>query len=180
MIKKAKERKQKLDESYFLHRFLADFRDLTSWINDMKAVICADELAKVCFDFTRNFFFLKYVPIFFWFHIKIQCYNQLFVLYLCRMLMEPKPFWKDIPNIDPKLMPEKTHFWLLQMQVKNYWTVVIMLLTMLKKNWWFWQKKKHHFCLCGRNVVSFMNNVWIFNCFTEILNRYNVLFSRIF
>ena len=48
LIKKAKERKQKLDESYFLHRFLADFRDLTSWINDMKAVICADELAKVC------------------------------------------------------------------------------------------------------------------------------------
>ena len=46
LIQKAKERKEKLDESYFLHRFLADFRDLTSWINDMKAVICADELAK--------------------------------------------------------------------------------------------------------------------------------------
>lgn len=46
LIAKAKDRKQKLDESYFLHRFLADFRDLTSWINDMKAVICADELAK--------------------------------------------------------------------------------------------------------------------------------------
>lgn len=43
---KAKERKQKLDESYFLHRFLADFRDLVSWINGMKAVISADELAK--------------------------------------------------------------------------------------------------------------------------------------
>ncbi len=46
LITKAKERKSKLDESYFLHRFLADFRDLTSWINDMKAVIGADELAK--------------------------------------------------------------------------------------------------------------------------------------
>merc|ERR1719400_2800556 len=46
LVSKAKERKQKLDESYFLHRFLADFRDLTSWINDMKAVISADELAK--------------------------------------------------------------------------------------------------------------------------------------
>ena len=46
LIEKAKQRKQMLDESYFLHRFLADFRDLTSWINDMKAVICADELAK--------------------------------------------------------------------------------------------------------------------------------------
>lgn len=43
---KAKERKQKLDESYSLHRFLADFRDLVSWINGMKAVISADELAK--------------------------------------------------------------------------------------------------------------------------------------
>jgi spectrin alpha len=46
LIAKAKERKQKLDESYYLHRFLADYRDLTSWINDMKTVICADELAK--------------------------------------------------------------------------------------------------------------------------------------
>ncbi|KAI4458382.1 troponin [Holotrichia oblita] len=43
---KAKERREKLDESYFLHRFLADFRDLVSWINDMKAIISADELAK--------------------------------------------------------------------------------------------------------------------------------------
>ena len=39
-------RKQALDESYFLHRFLADFRDLVSWINDMKAIVSADELAK--------------------------------------------------------------------------------------------------------------------------------------
>merc|ERR1711981_143667 len=46
LIAKAKERKQKLDESYFLHRFLADYRDLTSWVNDMKQVIGADELAK--------------------------------------------------------------------------------------------------------------------------------------
>jgi hypothetical protein len=36
----------KLEESYYLHRFLADFRDLSSWINDMKAIISADELAK--------------------------------------------------------------------------------------------------------------------------------------
>ncbi|XP_065209601.1 spectrin alpha chain isoform X2 [Planococcus citri] len=43
---KAKHRKQNLDESYFQHKFLADFRDLTSWINDMKAIIQADELAK--------------------------------------------------------------------------------------------------------------------------------------
>merc|ERR1712020_622761 len=46
LIAKAKERKQKLDESYFLHRFLADFRDLTSWVNDMRQVIGADELTK--------------------------------------------------------------------------------------------------------------------------------------
>lgn len=43
---KAKERREKLDESYSLHRFLADFRDLISWINDIKAIISADELAK--------------------------------------------------------------------------------------------------------------------------------------
>jgi spectrin alpha len=47
LVEKARLRKQKLDESYFLHRFLADFRDLTSWINDIKTVISADELAKV-------------------------------------------------------------------------------------------------------------------------------------
>lgn len=43
---KAQERRQKLDESYLLQRFLADFRDLTSWINDMNAIIYSDELAK--------------------------------------------------------------------------------------------------------------------------------------
>ena len=46
LITKAKERKRRLEDSYLLHRFLADFRDLTSWINDMKAIISADELAK--------------------------------------------------------------------------------------------------------------------------------------
>ena len=39
-------RKRALDISYQLHRFLADHRDLTAWIGDMKAVIAADELAK--------------------------------------------------------------------------------------------------------------------------------------
>merc|ERR550534_920132 len=43
---KAKERKRRLDDSYFLHRFLSDFRDLVNWIHDMKAIIAADELAK--------------------------------------------------------------------------------------------------------------------------------------
>lgn len=43
---KASERKDKLDESYQLQRFLADFRDLISWVSDMKAIISADELAK--------------------------------------------------------------------------------------------------------------------------------------
>jgi len=43
---KAQERKRRLDESFLLHRFLADFRDLILWINDMKAIISADELAK--------------------------------------------------------------------------------------------------------------------------------------
>ncbi|KAF7280660.1 alpha spectrin isoform X1 [Rhynchophorus ferrugineus] len=43
---KAKERRERLEESHALHRFLADFRDLISWINDIKAIISADELAK--------------------------------------------------------------------------------------------------------------------------------------
>ncbi|EYB99527.1 hypothetical protein Y032_0122g1099 [Ancylostoma ceylanicum] len=44
--RKAQARKEGLDRSLQLHRFLADYRDLCSWINDMKAVISADELAK--------------------------------------------------------------------------------------------------------------------------------------
>ncbi|XP_058795855.1 spectrin alpha chain [Phymastichus coffea] len=43
---RAKERRVKLDESYCLHRFLADYRDLVSWMNNMRAIISADELAK--------------------------------------------------------------------------------------------------------------------------------------
>ena len=43
---KALERRRRLDESYLLHQFLADFRDLISWVHDMKAIISADELAK--------------------------------------------------------------------------------------------------------------------------------------
>lgn len=43
---KAAERKAGLDRSYSLHRFFADYRDLMSWISDMKAVISADEPAK--------------------------------------------------------------------------------------------------------------------------------------
>ncbi|XP_076436788.1 spectrin alpha chain-like isoform X4 [Babylonia areolata] len=43
---KSSERRSRLDDSYYLHRFLADFRDLVSWISDMKAVISADDLAK--------------------------------------------------------------------------------------------------------------------------------------
>jgi len=46
LTSKAQDRRQKLDDSYYLHRFLSDFRDLISWINDMRAIISADELAK--------------------------------------------------------------------------------------------------------------------------------------
>uniref|UniRef100_A0A0G2K1E7 Spectrin alpha chain, non-erythrocytic 1 n=1 Tax=Rattus norvegicus TaxID=10116 RepID=A0A0G2K1E7_RAT len=41
----AAERHARLDDSYRLQRFLADFRDLTSWVTEMKALINADELA---------------------------------------------------------------------------------------------------------------------------------------
>ncbi|CAH1785763.1 unnamed protein product [Owenia fusiformis] len=43
---KAAERKSRLDDSYYLHRFLAEYRDLISWIYDIKAIISADDLAK--------------------------------------------------------------------------------------------------------------------------------------
>jgi hypothetical protein len=43
---KGTERKAHLDDSYYLHRFLADFRDLVSWVHDMKNIISADDLAK--------------------------------------------------------------------------------------------------------------------------------------
>lgn len=46
LTSKAQERRRRLDDSYYLHRFLSDFRDLISWINDMRAIISADELAK--------------------------------------------------------------------------------------------------------------------------------------
>ena len=42
----ADDRKKRLDDSYNLHRFLADYRDLISWIHDMKTIISADDLAK--------------------------------------------------------------------------------------------------------------------------------------
>ena len=43
---KASQRRQLLDDSYQLHRFLSDYRDLVSWVHDTKTVIAADELAK--------------------------------------------------------------------------------------------------------------------------------------
>nr|XP_032800960.1 spectrin alpha chain, non-erythrocytic 1 isoform X8 [Petromyzon marinus] len=39
------DRHTRLEDSYKLQRFLADFRDLTSWVTEMKALIGADELA---------------------------------------------------------------------------------------------------------------------------------------
>ena len=38
--------KAKLLDSYDLQRFLSDYRDLTSWINSMMALVSSDELAK--------------------------------------------------------------------------------------------------------------------------------------
>jgi len=43
---KASSRRTRLDETYYLQRFLSDFRDLVSWTSDMKAIISADDLAK--------------------------------------------------------------------------------------------------------------------------------------
>jgi spectrin alpha len=46
LVRKAAARKQKLDDSYLLHRFLADHRDLMTWSQNMTRIIQADELAK--------------------------------------------------------------------------------------------------------------------------------------
>ncbi|VVD02588.1 unnamed protein product [Leptidea sinapis] len=40
------ERRLALESSYALHRFLADYRDLMSWMSDIRALIAADDLAK--------------------------------------------------------------------------------------------------------------------------------------
>jgi len=42
----AAERRTNLEDSYYLHRFLSDYRDLISWIHDMKTIITADDIAK--------------------------------------------------------------------------------------------------------------------------------------
>jgi len=42
----ARERKEGLERSYNLHRFMADYRELCEWIKGMKALISANELAK--------------------------------------------------------------------------------------------------------------------------------------
>lgn len=46
LVQKAKERRSELESSYALHRFLADYRDLISWVSDIRALIAADDLAK--------------------------------------------------------------------------------------------------------------------------------------
>ncbi|XP_045510647.1 spectrin alpha chain [Colias croceus] len=46
LVEKAKERRLALESSYALHRFLADYRDLVSWMSDIRALIAADDLAK--------------------------------------------------------------------------------------------------------------------------------------
>ncbi|CAH0600848.1 unnamed protein product [Chrysodeixis includens] len=46
LVQKAKERRSELESSYALHRFLADYRDLMSWLSDIRALIAADDLAK--------------------------------------------------------------------------------------------------------------------------------------
>jgi len=43
---KANERKKNLENAYYLHRFLSDFRELMLWMGDMTTQITADELAK--------------------------------------------------------------------------------------------------------------------------------------
>uniref|UniRef100_A0A7E4VTH7 Spectrin alpha chain n=1 Tax=Panagrellus redivivus TaxID=6233 RepID=A0A7E4VTH7_PANRE len=46
LIQKAQKRKDDLNRSYNLHRFLADYRELSDWVKGMKVLISANELAK--------------------------------------------------------------------------------------------------------------------------------------
>ncbi|KOB75710.1 Alpha Spectrin, partial [Operophtera brumata] len=46
LVQKAQERRGELESAHALHRFLADYRDLVSWVCDMRALIAADDLAK--------------------------------------------------------------------------------------------------------------------------------------
>ena len=43
---KSDERKQRLVDSYKLQKFLSDYRDLITWLNEIQSIINADELAK--------------------------------------------------------------------------------------------------------------------------------------
>ena len=43
---KSAERRRRLDENYKLQKFLADYRDIISWIELMKTVINSEDLAK--------------------------------------------------------------------------------------------------------------------------------------
>lgn len=45
LTQKANARKEKLLDSYDLQRFLADYRDLMSWIASMMSLVSSDELA---------------------------------------------------------------------------------------------------------------------------------------
>lgn len=45
-ISGGQERRTELESSHALHRFLADYRDLVSWLSDIRALIAADDLAK--------------------------------------------------------------------------------------------------------------------------------------
>jgi spectrin alpha len=42
---KAVARKERLLDSYDLHRFLSDYRDLSNWIHSMMALVSSEELA---------------------------------------------------------------------------------------------------------------------------------------
>lgn len=46
LVQRAAHRRQRLEAALALHRFLADYRDLLSWLADMRALIAADDLAK--------------------------------------------------------------------------------------------------------------------------------------
>eukprot|EP00042_Codosiga_hollandica_P029214 m.159345 g.159345 ORF g.159345 m.159345 type:complete len:2437 (+) comp53015_c0_seq1:84-7394(+) len=46
LMSNSNSRKTQLNDSHDLHRFLNDLRNSTSWINDMRALIVSDELAK--------------------------------------------------------------------------------------------------------------------------------------
>ena len=113
---KANARKEKLLDSYDLQRFLADYRDLMSWINSMMTLVSSEELAN---DVTGAEALLERHQ------VLIQCFQK-------------SSNFNDIcifRNTAPKSMPAPVLFRLLKHSVDIFFTLDIMPVLKYRRNW---------------------------------------------